>query len=43
MLAAGTVLVFGERAGLYVLVAPVLAAFAGGIASTWLFLIKITE
>jgi hypothetical protein len=43
LLAAGIVLVLGERAGLYVLVAPVLAAFAGGIASTWLFLIKITE
>jgi hypothetical protein len=43
LLAAGIVLVLGERAGLYVLVAPVLAAFAGGIASAWLFLIKITE
>jgi len=43
LLAAGIVLVLGERAGLYVLVAPVLAAFVGGIASTWLFLIKITE
>jgi hypothetical protein len=43
LLAAGIVLVLGQRAGLYVLVAPVLAAFAVGIASTWLFLIKITE
>jgi hypothetical protein len=43
LLAAGMVLVFGGGAGLYVLVAPVLAALAGGIASTWLFLIKITE
>jgi hypothetical protein len=43
LLATGIVLVFGERAGLYVLVAPVLVAFVGGIASTWLFLIKITE
>lgn len=42
LLAAGTVLLLGERAGLYVLVAPVLAAFGGGIASTWLFLTKIT-
>jgi hypothetical protein len=43
LLAAGIVLVFGESAGLYVLVAPVLTAFVGGITSTWLFLIKITE
>jgi hypothetical protein len=43
LLAAGVVLALGERAGLYVLVALVLAAFAGGIASAWLFLIKITE
>ena len=43
LLAAGIVLVLGERAGLYILVALVLAAFVGGIASTWLFLIKITE
>jgi hypothetical protein len=43
LLAAGIVLAIGERAGLYVLVALVVAAFAGGIASTWLFLIKITE
>jgi Na+/H+ antiporter NhaD/arsenite permease-like protein len=43
LLAAGIVLVLGARAGLYVLVAPVLAALVCGIASTWLFLIKITE
>jgi hypothetical protein len=43
LLATGIILVFGEHAGLYVLVAPVLVAFVGGIASTWLFLIKITE
>jgi hypothetical protein len=43
LLAAGIVLVLGARAGLYVLVAPVLAALVGGIASTWLFLINITE
>jgi hypothetical protein len=43
LIAAGIVLVLGVSAGLYVLVAPVLAALVGGIASTWLFLIKITE
>ncbi|MGH3067582.1 MAG: hypothetical protein ACRDMI_03240 [Streptosporangiaceae bacterium] len=43
LLAAGIVLVLGARAGLYVLVAPVLAALVGGVASTWLFLTKITE
>jgi hypothetical protein len=43
LLAAGIVLVLGARAGLYILVAPVLAALVSGIASTWLFLTKITE
>ena len=43
LLAAGIALVLGEHAGLYVLVAPVLAAVIGGVASTWLFLTKITE
>jgi hypothetical protein len=43
LLAAGIVLVLGARAGLYVLVAPVLAALVGGVASTWLFLTKNTQ
>ena len=43
LLAAGTVLALGVPAGLYVLVAPVLTALVGGIVSTWLLLIKITE
>jgi hypothetical protein len=43
LLAAGTVLVLGAPAGLYVLVGPVLVAFAGGITSAWLLLTKITE
>ncbi|HUJ07146.1 MAG TPA: hypothetical protein VLX31_13650 [Streptosporangiaceae bacterium] len=43
LLAAGIVLVFGVHAGLYVLVGPVFVAFAGGIASAWLLLTKITE
>jgi hypothetical protein len=43
LLAAGIVLVLGVPAGLYVLVGPVLVALVGGIATTWLFLIKISE
>jgi hypothetical protein len=43
LLAAGIVLVFGVPAGLYVLVGPVVVALAGGVASAWLFLTKITE
>jgi hypothetical protein len=43
LLAAGIVLVIGVHAGLYVLVGPVLAALAGGVASAWLLLTKITE
>jgi hypothetical protein len=43
LLAAGTVLVLGVHAGLYVLVGPVLIALVSGIASTWLLLTKITE
>ena len=43
LLAAGIVLVLGVHAGLYVLVAPVFVALAGGLTSAWLFLTKITE
>jgi hypothetical protein len=43
LLAAGIVLVLGVPAGLYVLVGPVVVALAGGVASAWLFLTKITE
>jgi hypothetical protein len=43
LIAAGIVLVLGVPAGLYVLVAPVLTALVGGVASTWLLLTKITE
>jgi hypothetical protein len=43
LLAAGTVLVLGVHAGLYVLVGPVFVALAGGVTSAWLFLTKITE
>jgi hypothetical protein len=43
LLAAGTVLVLGAHAGLYVLVGPVLVALVGGVTSAWLFLTEITE
>jgi hypothetical protein len=43
LLAAGIILVLGLGAGLYVLVAPVLTAMVGGVASAWLLLTKITE
>jgi hypothetical protein len=43
LLAAGIVLVAGAHAGLYVLVAPVFVALAGGVTSAWLFLTKIVE
>jgi hypothetical protein len=37
------VLAAGAHAGLYVLVAPVLAALTGGVASAWLLLTRIAE
>ena len=43
LLAAGTVLVLGVPAGLYVLVGPVFVALVGGVTSAWLLLTKITE
>jgi hypothetical protein len=43
LLASALVLVSGVHAGLYVLVAPVLVALAGGVTSTWLLLIKTTR
>ena len=43
LLAAGTVLVLGVTAGLYVLVGPVIVALVGGVTSAWLLLTKITE
>jgi len=43
LLAAGTVLVLGVHAGLYVLVGPVFVALVGGVTSAWLLLTKITE
>ena len=43
LLAAGTVLLIGVPAGLYVLAGPVLVALVGGVTSAWLLLTKITE
>jgi hypothetical protein len=40
---AGVLLIFDLRAGLDVLVAPVVAALAGGVTSAWLLLTKIPE
>jgi hypothetical protein len=41
LLATGVILVFGVRAGLYVLIAPVLAALGGGLGSAWLFMTRL--
>ena len=43
LLAAGLLVVIGAPAGLDVLVLPVLASLAGGVASAWLLLTKITK
>ena len=41
--AAGLVLILNIHAGLYILIAPVLAALAGGVINAWLFLTRITK
>jgi hypothetical protein len=43
LLASGVVLVTGQHAGLYVLIAPVFAALAGGVTSAWLLLVRTTR
>lgn len=43
LLIAGTLLVLGVHAGLYVLVLPVLTALTGGVTSAWLLLTKIPQ
>jgi hypothetical protein len=43
LLVPGILLALGERAGLYVLIVPMLEALVGGIANAWLFLTKITD
>lgn len=39
----GLVLTFGLRAGLYIMVVAVLAAFLGGVASAWLFMTRVGD
>ena len=41
LVVAALLLVFGLHAGLYVLVAPVIVAFAGGVVSAWLLLTRL--
>jgi cell division protein FtsW (lipid II flippase) len=43
LLVAGLLLVFRQRAGLDVLVVPVLVALAGGVVSAWVLLTRIPE
>jgi hypothetical protein len=43
LLVAGVLLIFGVRAGLDVVVLPVLVALAGGVTSAWLVLTKVPE
>ena len=40
LLASGVTLIFGQNAGLYVLVAPILVALIGGVTTAWLFLTR---
>jgi hypothetical protein len=42
LLVPGILLALGERAGLYVLIVPMLEALIGGVTNAWLFLTKIT-
>jgi hypothetical protein len=43
LLVSGLLLAFGLNAGRYVMVVPVIAAFAGGIVSAWLFMTRIED
>ena len=43
VLVSGLFIAAGVHAGLYVLVVPVVAALAGGLASAWLWLTRITD
>jgi hypothetical protein len=43
LLSSAIVLVCGEHAGLYVLIAPVFVALAGGVTSAWLLLVRTTR
>ena len=41
LLLSGILIAAGVHAGLYVLVVPIVAALAGGVASAWLLLTRI--
>jgi hypothetical protein len=43
LLISGVIVAIGWSDGLYVLVAPVLAALIGGLASAWLFLTRLQD
>jgi hypothetical protein len=43
LLVSGLLLLFGLKAGRYVLVAPVIIAFAGGLTSAWLFMTRVED
>jgi hypothetical protein len=43
LLASGVAVALGVHAGLYILVAPSIAALAGGVVSAWLLLTKVTD
>jgi hypothetical protein len=43
LLVSGLLLVFRVTAGMYVLVAPVITAFVGGLTSAWLFMTRVPE
>jgi hypothetical protein len=43
LLTAGIILICDQTWGLYVLVVPVLAAFIGGLANAWLFMVRLRE
>ena len=43
LLVGGLLLVFRVPAGMYVLVAPVITAFVGGLTSAWLFMTRVED
>jgi hypothetical protein len=43
LLVGGLLLVFRVSAGMYVLVAPVVTAFVGGLVNAWLFMTRVQE
>jgi hypothetical protein len=43
LLVAGALLAFRVSAGMYVLAAPVIAAFVGGLTSAWLFMTRVPD